>query len=152
MRTTYKIPIKPHLKKFIIKRFIKKSKILFVDEESKDDKVGSSFDKMIQLCLRDNRKRSEFNDQYRDKLTDELVVELGTKLNELSPRIGKLMRINIYADSLFKEALLIWIEAQGEDGISPHAACKSFIKFYDIDESEYALTTAYQYYQRSKTK
>jgi len=103
---------------------------------------------MIQLCLRDNRKRSEFNDQYRDKLTAELTIKLGTELNKLSPRIGKLMRINIYADNLFKEALMVWIEAQGEDGIAPYSACKSFLKFYDIDENDYALQTAYQYYQR----
>jgi len=144
MRRNFTVPIYPHLKKFIQKRFQKNGSI--------DVSATTSFGKMLMLCLRDNRKTSEFNDQYRDRLTEEITIELTKEMSELTPRQGKLMRINIYGDNLFKEALLVWIEAQGEDGIAALSACKSFLKFYDIDENEYGLLTAYQYWQRSKQK
>ena len=140
-RNKFTIPIFPHVKKFIIKN--NRGNPLKVEEYS-------TLGRIITLSLRDTRASFEYNDQYRDRLTEKLTIILTDDQTKYGPRVQKLMRINIDMDRVFKEALIIWISAQKQQGIPPYTSCKLFLEHYALDESEYSLEAAYKYWQRSK--
>jgi hypothetical protein len=141
-RNKYKIPIFPHLKKFLNKQYgFNVKKPIQIDEHS-------SIGKLVMLALRDKRFSSEYNDQYRNKLTTEIVLRLSKEMVELSPQISKLMKINISIDELFKSHLIAWINGQLTTGIPAYTSCKYFLQFYNIEEKEYSLDAAYKYWQR----
>lgn len=143
IRNRFTIPVFPHVKKFILKKYRLTSPIK--TEET------TTFGKSITLVLKDNRLRIKYQDsQYRDRLTESLTVVLTKEQAEFGPRQNKLIRINQAMDDAFKEHLLTWIGAQQEAGIPAYAACKMFLQFYDIDEKEYTLDAAYRLWQRSK--
>ncbi len=109
--------------------------------------------RFITLALRDTRSSFEYkdhNDQYRNRLTETITIILTDSQARYGPRTQKLMRINIDMDRVFKEALIIWISAQKQQGIPPYTSCKLFLEHYALDESEYSLEAAYKYWQRSK--
>lgn len=143
IRNRFTIPVFPHVKKFILKKYRLKNPIK--TEET------TSFGKSITLVLKDNRLRLKYQDsQYRDRLTESLTLVLTKEQAEFGPRQNKLIRINQAMDDAFKEHLLTWVGAQQEAGIPAYAACKMFLQFYDIDEKEYTLDAAYRLWQRSK--
>lgn len=142
-RNRFTIPVFPHVKKFILKKYRLKNPIK--TEET------TTFGKAITLALKDNRLRLKYQDsQYRDRLTESLTLVLTKEQSEFGPRPNKLIRINQAMDDAFKEHLLTWVGAQQEAGVPAHAACKMFLQFYDIDENEYTLDAAYRLWQRSK--
>lgn len=143
-RTRFTVPVYPHVKKFILKQYNLSEPVR--TEEYK------SLGKLVTLSLLDRRPHAEFNDQYRDRLKANLVICLTKEQSKLSPRLSKLMRINIHIDVLFKEHLLVWINSLGQDGIAPYTACRIFLEYYGIDENEYSLDAAYKYFQRTKSK
>lgn len=106
--------------------------------------------KMVTLALRDNRNREDNNDKYRNRLTAELTIILTKEQAELSPRLNKLMRINVDMDRVFKDHLLTTIHLLGVAGIAPYNACKMYMEHYGIDDSEYSLDAAYKFWLRSK--
>jgi hypothetical protein len=121
-RNKFTIDVFPHIKKFILKNH---------------DATNGSI-------------KVENNDQFRDRLTTTLTLELTKKQTQLGPRVSKLMRVNTDMDRVFKEHLLCWIKAQSALGIPPFTACRTFLEYYAIDESEYSLEAAHRFYQRSK--
>lgn len=142
-RKSFTVPVFPHIKKFILKKY---------SEPVKTEEY-TSLGKMVSLALRDNRMTAEHNGQQRDRMKDRISIILTKEQAELSPRIGKLIRINHHIDQLFKDHLALWVDALRLDGIAAHSACKLFLKYYDIEESEYSLDAAYKFIQRSeKTK
>ena len=141
-RSKYSVPVFPHVKKFILKNYCNPEPVK-VEEYT-------TIGKMVTLALRDNRKHAEFNDQYRDRLTATISIHLTTEQSKMGPRLGKLMRLNIHIDGIFKEHMLTWISALKTDGIPAYTACKMFLDYYQLDENEYGLNTAYKYYQRAK--
>ncbi len=145
-RNHYKIQVFPHVKKFLKRQYgLNVIKPIQVDGYSP---LGKS----VMLALRDNRKRAEYNDQYRDKLTSEITLVLTKEMMELSPKLSKLLKISIDMDGLFKQHLLTWIFAQQTTGIPPFTACKYFLAYFGIEEKEYSLDAAYKFWQRSNEK
>lgn len=143
-RNKFTIPVYPHVKKFILKKYRLRTPVK--TEET------TTFGKAITLVLKDNRLRLKYQDsQYRDRLTASLTIVLTKEQSEFGPRQNKLIRINQAMDDAFKEHLLTWVSGQQEAGIPAYAACKMFLQFYDIDEKEYTLDAAYRLWQRSKT-
>jgi hypothetical protein len=141
-RNRYKIPVFPHVKKFLAKNCDVSSAIR--TEEY------STLGKLVTRALLDRRTSEENNDQYRDKLTTFITISLTKEQAELSPRLNRLMRINIDIDRVFKDHLLTYIYALKETGIPPFTACRMFLQFYKIDEKEYSLDAAYRFWQRAK--
>jgi hypothetical protein len=141
-RTNFTVPMFPHVRKFILKKY----KMSYPVKIEEYNVLG----KLVTLTLRENRVTEKYNDQYRDRLTGQLEIVLTKEQSELGPRLNKLVRINIYMDRVFKEHLISWIDAQRVAGIPPFNACKTFLQYYGIDETEYSSDAAYQYYQRSK--
>jgi len=143
-RNRFTIHIYPHVKKFITRN--NKANPFRVEEYS-------TLGRLITLALRDTRASFQYkdnNDQYRNRLTATITIILTDDQSKYGPTIGKLMRINIDMDRIFKEALIVWICAQQQQGIPPYNACKLFLQYYGIDESEYSLDAAYKYWQRYK--
>src|SRR5690349_2629765 len=102
-RTKFKVHVFPHVKRFILKEY--------GPAEPVKSEEYSVFGKMVTLALRDNRVGADHNDQYRDRLTTSITIVLTHEQSKMGPRLGKLMRINIHMDLLFKEHLLAWISA-----------------------------------------
>ena len=140
-RTKFKVHVFPHVKRFILKEY-------GPSEPVKSEEYGV-FGKMVTLALKDNRAGADNNDQYRDRLTASITIVLTHEQSKMGPRLGKLLRINVHMDSLFKEHLLAWISALKANGIAPYTACKMFLDYYDLDENEYSLNSAYMYYKRA---
>jgi hypothetical protein len=141
-RNRYKIPVFPHVKKFIAKNCDISSAI--------KTEEYTTLGRLVTRALLDRRTGEENNDQYRDKLTTYITISLTKEQAELSPRLNRLMRINIDLDRVFKDHLLTYIYALKETGIPPFTACRMFLELYKIDEKEYSLDAAYRFWQRAK--
>lgn len=138
-RTHFTIPVYPHVKKFLLKEYPSKANTIKAEEYR-------LLGKMITLCLKDNIEASNYNDQYRDRLTEEINIIITARQAAMSPRIGKLIRINQHIDALYKEHLLVWIKSLRAEGLAPHTATKLFIKYYDLQEKD--QINAYQFWLR----
>jgi hypothetical protein len=144
-RQVFSIPVYPHVKKFILKKFR-------LHEPARAEEYNT-FGKFIMTALEDKRLRIDYNDsQFRDRLTASIKVNLTTHQAKFAPRLQKLIRINHAMDDAFKEHLVTWIQGQGAAGIPAYTACKMFLEFYEIDEKEYSLDAAYKIWQRTKAK
>lgn len=141
-RNKFTIPVYPHVKKFILKYYK-------LSDPARTEEYNA-FGKSVTAALRDNRTISENNDQYRDRLTATLTLLLTKDQAQLGPRIPKLTRINVDMDRLFKDHMISWIHALQVSGLAPFNACKMFLQYYGIDDSEYSLDAAYKFWQRSK--
>lgn len=141
-RTRYTVPVFPHLKKFIVKTY--GAGVIRTEETT-------IMGRMVTAALRDNRIRKDFNGlDWHMRPTAHIQIQLTDDQAGLSPKLGKLLRLNVDMDRVFKESLSGWIHAQMEAGIMAYPACKAFLKFYGIDDSEYSLDAAYKHWQRTK--
>jgi hypothetical protein len=143
-RNRYTIPVFPHVKKFILKTYNLTPPIKTEEYHT--------FGKLVTKALLDNRSSAEYNDLYRNKLTDTLVIMLTKEQSEFSPRINRLLRLNIDMDRVFKDHLIAHILTLRPLGIPAHTACKMFLEKFGIDENEYSLDAAYKCWQREGVK
>lgn len=143
-RQRFSIPVFPHVKKFILKNY-RTPDVVKVEEYTLLGKV-------ITLALQDKRVKSEYNDTYRDRLTEEVTIVLTIDQARMSPRMNKLMRINIDVDRMFKDHLISWIYALRKAGIPPLPACRMFLSHYSINDDEYSIDAAYRFWQRNKDR
>lgn len=142
-RRQYSLPIFPHLKKFIVKNY--GAGVITTEE-------GTVLGRIVTAVLRENRTRkfSARDWPHHLQTTAMITIRLTTDQAGLSPKLSKLMRINLDMDKVFKDSLVGWILAQGEAGILAYPACKSFLDYYGIDSNEYSLDAAYKYWQRAR--
>ncbi len=147
-RRTFTIQVFPHVKKFMKKNFTHSRGVFRPDEYS-------NFGKLITLALKDKRgwKPRAYQDNYfRDRLSEKVTIEISTDQGRMAPRPYKLMRLNIDIDRMFKEHMIVWVNAQLAIGTAAHPACKSFLEFYNLDPDgdEYSLENAYKAWQRAQ--
>lgn len=142
----YQVPVFPHVKKFLKKQYPMVHDVVKVDEYS-------ILGKFVTLALLNPHGTDQHISQFRDRLTESVTFEITTiQAQRMSPRLHKLLRLNIDCDRLFKEHLVAWITSHRATGIPPYNACKLFLDHYGIDENEYSLKSAYQYWQRLKKR
>lgn len=142
----YQVPVFPHVKKFLKKTYPMAHGVIKVDEYS-------ILGKFVSLALLNPHNTDQHISQYRDRLTESVTLEITViQARSMSPRLNKLLRLNIDIDRLFKEHLVAWITSHRATGIPPYNACKLFLDHYSIDENEYSLKSAYQYWQRLKKR
>ncbi len=142
-RKKFTLHVFPHVKRFLEKKH-HPSAIIKVEGHS-------TLGKFITMALRDARQsnQADYNDNYyRERLTEKITIQLTTEQSRLSPRLHKLMRINIDMDRVFKDHLIEWIEAQKMQGTPAYTSCRMFLEFYQLDEKEYSLENAYKCWQR----
>lgn len=146
MTADFKVPILPHLKKFVLAQLYDgQSEPIKVEEDSP---LGRS----VMSILIDKRQvttavaRSTHNKEYDGTLR----LVLSHSMMERSPSIKKLARLNLEFDEIFRQAIFIWVRAQNQNGVGSYAAVQNFLEYYKIDESEYTKEAAYQAWQRFK--
>jgi len=135
---TVRIPIKPHLKKFV----------LFVMEVSEPvvvDEMGMLGRAIINVL---KEKRAHKFDNLLEGYTARIEVVLSADMLERSPMLHRLIHINNEIDKQFREALLLWIRAQKKLGQPVNESCKNFLATLKIDEKEYSYDGAYKVWQR----
>jgi hypothetical protein len=136
MTTT--IPIKPHLKKFLLFT-MQVSEPVVVTEK---DLLGSAIMKVLQ------ETRNHKFDNVLESYTERLKVVLTESMRKRSPRLHRLVYINTQLEKDFQTGLMLWIRAQRKMGYTAKDACKDFLATFKIDEPEYSYDAAYKAWQR----
>jgi hypothetical protein len=150
-RNRYTIPVFPHVKKFLAKN-------CDVNSAIKTEEY-TTLGKLVTKALLDRRNAEDNSEDSKikvgkgfrgEKITSVITICLTKEQAELSPRLHRLMRINVDLDRIFKDHLLTYIYALTGTGIPASTACRMFLEFYSIDEKEYSLDAAYRFWQRTK--
>ena len=142
----FKVPILPHLKKFVLYQLYDgQAEPIKVEEDSP---LGRS----VMSILIDKRQvtTSSARSAYSKEYDSTLRLVLSHSMMERSPSIKKLARLNLEFDEIFRQAIFIWVRAQNQNGVGSYAAVQNFLEFYKIDESEYTKDAAYKAWQRFK--
>lgn len=148
LNTIISVPIKPHLKQFYLKTYE-----LTEPVKLEEDSILGSY---VMSVLQDKRGSTNpyfFNKGYTsDLITDTLKVKLSEAMVKRSPRIIKLIRINIFLQHIFKHSIIVYIKASMKSGVNAYTACKLFLESYGFDESEYTLDGVQKIWNRHCTK
>lgn len=139
---TVDIPIKPHLKKFVIFT-MEVSEPVVVKEK---DLLGSA----IMKALLETRQHKF--DRLLDSYTSRIKVVLTHDMRERSPRLHRLLYMNTELENDFQTGLLLWVRAQRKMGYPANEACKNFLATLKIEEKEYSYDAAYKVWQRFNLK
>lgn len=142
-RKILNVPIKPHLKKYLLK-------MTDLPEPFRLDE-HTSVGKNLIRALRDPWKTPLPSPNMNDRLTEMLAIELSARAAHLRPKIGQLIQINSLLDEMFQEGLIGWIFAQSQVGVNPYNSCKSFLFFYAIDDNDYSYDAAYKTWTRYRS-
>lgn len=133
------IPIKPHLKKFVIW-------MLGVQEPvkvSERDMLGRCIIKVLQ------EKRTQRNVRGQNEgASARIRVKLTQDMAKRSPYLHRLININVELDNEFHDAIILWVKSWREMGMPASTACKEFLRVLKIDENEYTYDAAYKVWQR----
>lgn len=114
---------------------------------------GTTLGKLVTLALRKSAyQERNNNDQQRNRPMVTITLRLTSAQLNSRPRLYKLMRLNLDIDDVFKQHLLVWIAAYNTLGVGAQPACRSFLEYFDIDETEYSLGAAYKHWQRAFRK
>jgi hypothetical protein len=135
-----KIPIKPHLKKWVLKT-LRQAEPVRVDEDSM---LGLG--KMLMSVLVDKRDPGSLNELY----TETLEIVMSREMEKRSPRTKYLAQVNHYLEKSFKTSLFTWVHAQLQNGSNAFTATKTFLAHYEIDEGEYTHDAAHRAWLRYK--
>ena len=138
------IPIKPYLKSFIYKLYRQDPSHPIKVEEDDASELGHH----LYNVIIDKRTLSKGHSAF----SDSLKVILSVRMQKRSPRINKLVRINLVYDKTFKRSLYLWVEAQSSLGIPAYQSVELFLRHFKISESDYPKESAYRAYQRYKNK
>lgn len=143
------MPIKPHLKKFYLLTY-DLSEPVKVEEDSI---LGNQ----VMAILQDKRSvngkefnyiNSQFSGDGLDLLTETIELSLSAEMQKRSPRIAKLVRINLFLQHMFRHSVILFIKGCVRSGVNPYNACKQFLQAYDFDDNEYSLDGIHQIWKR----
>jgi hypothetical protein len=135
-----KIPVKPHIKKFILKSF-RSAEPLRIEEDS-------LLGKHCMSLLIDRRQGKAPN--YNDLQTATLQLDLSAELSKRTPSVKKLERLNLYFEKLFKHSLYTWVHACAACQVNPYNATRTFVEYFDFDENQYTHDAAQRAWLRYK--
>ena len=138
-KITVKIPIKSHLKKFVLWALDVTAEPIQVTEI---DFVGRAIMKVLQ------ETRAHKFDNVLEDYTDRIEIQLTTRMQERNYRLHRLLHINNELDKAFREAIIIYVRAQRKAGEPANQACKNFLADLKIDEKEFSYDGAYKAWQR----
>lgn len=141
--TTIKIPVYPHLKRFIMMHWYhdhRNGEPLRIEEDS-------VLGKMIMAILISKRSIRKASGLMRYEFTDYIEVDLSNNFKRRSPAIHKLCLINLDLLHIFHSHLFGWVRAQKVVGVSAKRACESFIAFYQLQD-HYSFDAAHRAWNR----
>lgn len=146
---TIKVPIKPHLKKFFLKTYHLSEPVKVEEDTILGNQVMAILQDKRQVNGKDlNNITSHFNGSGSDLLTETLQISLSKSMIERSPRIAKLVRINLFLQHIFRHSVILFINGCTKSGVNPYNACKQFLQLYEFDENEYSLDGVHQIWKR----
>lgn len=137
-KITVKVPIKSHLKKFVLWA-------LDADEPvqvTEIDFLGRSIMKVLQ------ETRSHKFANVLEGYTERIEIQLTSRMQERNYRLHRLIHINTELDKAFRDAIILFVRAQNQAGEPSNSACKNFLELLNIDESEFSYDAAYKAWQR----
>ena len=138
MISVVRIPIRPHLKKFILKHYKMKEPVTV--------QLPSLLGQQVYSLLRDRTRPKRINDKFTDILTLELCDELARR----EVRLAKLILINHYFEKVFKSSMYLWTIAQDMEGRPAYHSIREFLRYFGITEKEYAFESAHRAWLRYK--
>lgn len=144
-----KVPIKPHLKKFFLKTYHLSEPVKLEEDTILGNHVMAILLDKREVNGKDlNNISSQFNGNGSDLLTDTIELTLSDAMNERSPRVAKLVRINLFLQHMFRHSVILFINGCMKSGVNPYNACKQFLQLYEFDENEYSLDGVHQIWKR----
>src|SRR5688500_12738238 len=103
---TIKVPIKPHLKKFFLKTYHLSEPIKIEEDSILGNQVMAILQDKRSVNGKDlNNINSQFNGSGSDLLTETLQITLSAEMNKRSPRVAKLVRINLFLQFMFRHSV-----------------------------------------------
>lgn len=145
----FNVPIKPHLKKFFLKTYHLSEPIKIEEDSILGNQVMAILQDKRSVNGKDlNNINSQFNGSGSDLLTETLQITLSAEMNKRSPRVAKLVRINLFLQFMFRHSVIVFIEGCQKSGVNPYNACKQFLQLYEFDENEYSLDGVHQIWKR----
>lgn len=146
---TIKVPIKPHLKKFFLRTYHLSEPVKVEEDSLLGNQVMAILQDKRQVNGKDmNNITSQFNGNGSDLLTETIKLSLSKTMIERSPRIAKLVRINLFLQHMFRHSVISFIQGCIRSGVNPYNACKQFLQLYEFDEGEYSLDGIHQIWKR----
>lgn len=134
-------PIKSHLKKYVL-WMLELPEPIQVTER---DLLGKAIIKVLQ----ENRgNRNARNQKSLSDMNKRISVILTKEMSERSPRLHRLVNVNVELDNDFHKSIILWIKAQKQCGMPASVACRAFLEVLKIDEGEYSYDAAWQVWKR----
>ena len=142
MSRTIKLPIKPALKKYIMKTYD-------YDPESgpfyvrKHDLIGIALYSLVSLHKK--LEPAQFNENV---LTEIIELELCQDIATIGFLVKDAVRLNHILDKEFKATMHLFIQAHITNSIPALTGVANFLEFYDVEEAEYSSQSAYRQWLR----
>lgn len=133
-----KIYVKPHIRKFVLKHHPGKEPLVVTERSV----LGAA----ISNALLERRKHKF--DKSVNHYTAEVRIEPWNVWLKRSPRGYKLVKVNMDLERNFREAVVVWVRAQVSAGVPAWSACKEFLRFYSLDETEITLEGIHKIWTR----
>ncbi len=138
MNSVVRVPIRPHLKKFILKHYKM--------EEPVPVQLPSLLGQQVFSLLRDRTRAKRINDKYTEVLTLVFCKEISRR----EVRLAKIILINHYFEKIFKSSMYLWTIAQDMEGRPAYHGIKDFLRYFGITEKEYSFESAHRAWLRYK--
>lgn len=134
--TTLKIPVKTHVKKYLVKQY---------GAEFKANKKTFFGTFIIELLDRETERVNYFKEEVYTVTVDRNY----TKKTKIALDGNKLRSVGNALEVLFIEDFYKYVDGQlVSPNASAYQAVKNFLKIYDISEDDLKLETMYRKYQR----
>ena len=134
----YIISLKPHLKKFLLKKSQTQEPIKIESH----DYLGDVF---VSLGLASNRGKKPFLN--KEQYPSTLVFEFNRELSRCQPTDRDLLDINKRLEKIFKESMYEWALCAIAMGSFSSKGIKAFLSYYNV-ENHYSWDTAYRAWMR----
>jgi hypothetical protein len=129
------LPILPHLKKWIRKKYGRA--MIYADSSTA---IGITLQGLAALRC----KAASATERY----TEGVTVVFSIKQSRYEIRSSFVVSANAYFNKLFQEEMFAYIEALYKEGVPRFQAVERFLDMYDIEEGEFQKNSAYRAYMR----
>jgi hypothetical protein len=141
MITQFEIPIYPHIRKWITKKYAIQNNTFLADSHTA---VGIS---ILAMIRRKKTCRSSTN-----RYSDRMIIQLPVRELDREVRPSFIISANNYLMKLFKEDMFTYVQAKYSEGIPVFRSVEQFLDDYGITETEYKKLSAWRAWMRYQEK
>lgn len=142
MKKVVDFPIYPHLKKFIINFY----------NYQKLDVIPVGMNSSIGIAMKHVIREKKPLQREIEKMTERIRFELCDEISNFEIRNSYVIAFNKAYNKMFKDQMMIWVNAQWKAGINNRQSIINFLQEFNIKESEYSYDSAYRHLTRVKEK